>query len=290
MAKSASDDEGAVDGIKGPEERQRKFQGFILRKHLLVILYHIIKTQLEKERKELLARSKRRHSAPKELQMEPLEEMEEGRTVPDGKEKGKETDSSKDGASNGGEDNGSTQGEKEKENSNVDNGDVEKNDASNKNETPMASEGEPIKPATEQPSHSGDNVGENLGVPKIMESTIEYGDFYRADYPPFTFSILTPRQRDMYIDLRPCILFCHVVLNSFPQSVTLTMKDINLSAFTVTSTWSLNETYQLFRTMGMRHLTVGKNFRSPALAKNLISRAVDDGSQVVGMVTRNDLL
>jgi len=80
-------------------------------------------------------------------------------------------------------------------------------------------------------------------------------DFYDAmthnDYSLHKIS-LTTRQRESFIDLRPYI---------------------NLSATTVHTSWNLTEAYRLFRTNGLRHLTV-----------------VNEYNQVVGIVTRKDLL
>eukprot|EP01087_Luapelamoeba_hula_P017620 TRINITY_DN5568_c0_g1_i2.p1 TRINITY_DN5568_c0_g1~~TRINITY_DN5568_c0_g1_i2.p1 ORF type:complete len:863 (+),score=110.99 TRINITY_DN5568_c0_g1_i2:151-2739(+) len=80
-------------------------------------------------------------------------------------------------------------------------------------------------------------------------------DFYNAmthnDYSLDRIT-LSLRQRACLIDLRPYM---------------------NMSSVTVHQSWNLTEAYRLFRTLGLRHLPV-----------------VDENNEVVGMVTRKDLL
>jgi len=114
---------------------------------------------------------------------------------------------------------------------------------------------------TEEPSDPDDEI-ESLVVNNSKELRpgrwgryMTAKDFYAAmthnDYSLHKIN-LSNRQRDCFIDLRPYM---------------------NLSATTIHTTWNLTETYRLFRTHGLRHLTV-----------------LDEHNQVVGMVTRKDLL
>ena len=205
---SASDDDSGPN-INGDmhgnnNEEQRKFQGFILRKHLLALLYHLIKTQMEKERNAFLQRLKKKLTPGQEIEME---DIEEGREKED---KGKEP-MDKEGKDmeqlRGEEGGGGKESDREKKDKDAHSSNSSSNSNGDKEVLGDGKKGEEVVKGGE--GELGDSTPEREGHPKgdetgIWECTIAYSDFYRADYPPFSFSSFSGRQREMYIDLRPC--------------------------------------------------------------------------------------
>ncbi len=78
---------------------------------------------------------------------------------------------------------------------------------------------------------------------------------------------LPPREAldEFVMDLRPCIIeFCFIFFIKL---------DMDRSHLVIHSTWGYMEAYNVFKVLGVRHIPV-----------------VDEHSQVIGILTRHDLL